>query len=71
MRMCVVLICTEQFNPPGLDERTYFAKRSLPQNFEQFKLRGVGLLRALLDDVGDVDLLDVSIFLRRSKQMKA
>lgn len=46
----------------------YLAKGSLSQNFEQFKLRGVSLLRALLDNMGDVDLLDVSIFLKSAKQ---
>lgn len=43
----------------------YLAEGSLSQNLEQLELGGVGLLRALLDHVGDVDLLDVSIFLQK------
>lgn len=42
----------------------YLAEGSLSQHLEQLKLGGVGLLRALLDHVGDVDLLDVSILLQ-------
>lgn len=52
----------------GLRWETYFAERSLPQHLEQFKLRSVSLLWALLDHVGNVDLLDVSIFLKRWTQ---
>lgn len=43
----------------------YLAEGSLSQHLEQLELGGVGLLRALLDHVGDVDLLDVSIFLQK------
>lgn len=46
----------------------YLAKGSLSQNFEQFKLRGISFLRALLDHMGNVNLLDVSIFLKSAKQ---
>lgn len=42
------------------------AEGSLSQHLEQLELGGVGLLRALLDHVGDVDLLDVSIFLQKT-----
>lgn len=43
------------------------AEGSLSEHLEQLELRGVGLLRALLDHVGDVDLLDVSIFLQKQE----
>lgn len=46
----------------------YLAKGPLPQDFEQLELRSISLLRALLDHMGDVDLLDVSIFLKCAKQ---
>ena len=46
---------------------SYLPKGSLSQNLEQFKLRGVSLFWALFDHMGDVDLLDVSIFLQSKK----
>jgi len=41
----------------------YLAKGALSQDLEQLKLGGVGLLRAFLHHISDVDLLDLRFLL--------
>lgn len=65
------LVSRSELGRPGTKSSAetlgYLAEGSLAQHLEQLELGGVGLLRALLDHVGDVDLLDVSIFLQKQE----
>lgn len=65
------LVSRSELGTPGTESSaetlSYLAEGSLAQHLEQLELGGVSLLRALLDHVGDVDLLDVSIFLQKQE----